>query len=78
MSCFGLLVKPLASLSVPVKTQQEIPVKSCAQPRVALCARGRSSLLCPSMPKEHRHLHEQSGEAVAKYCTLYHHSTELS
>lgn len=35
MSHFGSLVESLASLSVPVKRQQEIPVQFCAQPSPA-------------------------------------------
>lgn len=68
MSHFGL-VKSSASLSAPVKMQQEIPVKSCAPGSSALCAGGCASLLCPSIPVEHRILHEQSGEVVTKCCT---------
>lgn len=69
MSHFGSLVKSSASLSVLVKMQQEIPVKSCAPGSSALCAGGCASLLFSSMPVEHRILHEQSGEAVTKCCT---------
>lgn len=77
MSHFGSLVKSLASLSVPVKMQQEIPVKSCAQAS-AVPVLGEVPVCCaPKMPVEHRILHEQPGEAVAKHCTLCHQSTEL-
>lgn len=64
MSRFGSLVKSSASLSVPVKTPQEIPVESCAQPRAVLCARGQ----CQSAVPLSANRAQDSAQAVWRSC----------